>query len=64
MYSKENKKPKGNKPIEENEIELIVGLSYSILDSIEAIYVIVADIDINLTATFFLNSGCSYYSGY
>ena len=47
--------------MEENEIELIVGLSYSVLDSIEAIYLIVADIDINLTATFFLNSGCSYY---
>jgi len=63
LYSKENKKPKGNKPTEENEIEPIVGLSYSISDSIEAIYLIAANIDINLTATFFLNSSCSYYSG-
>jgi hypothetical protein len=62
LYSKENKKPKGNEPIEENEIELIVGLSYSILDSIEAIYLMAANIDINLTATFFLDSGCFYYS--
>jgi hypothetical protein len=49
--------------MEETEIAPIVGLSYSILDSIEAIYLIAADIDIDLTATFFLNSGCSYYSG-
>ena len=49
--------------MEETEIELIAGLSYSILDSIEAIHLIAADIDINLTATFFLNSGCSYHFG-
>ena len=50
--------------MEETEIAPIVGLSYSISDSIEAIYLIAADIDINLIATFFLNSGCSYYSSY
>jgi len=38
--------------MEENEIEPIVGLSYSILDSIEAIYLIVANIDINLIVNF------------
>ena len=48
--------------MEETKIKLIVGLSYSILDSIEAIYLIAADIDINLIVTFFLNSGYSYYS--
>ena len=64
--SKENKKLKGksDEPIKENKIELLVGLSYSILDSIEAIHLMAADIDINLTATFFLDSGCSYYSSY
>ena len=39
--------------MEENKIKLIVGLGYFILDSIEAIYLII---------TFFLNSGYSYYS--
>jgi hypothetical protein len=34
------------------------------LDSIEAIYLIAANTDINLTITFFLNSGYSYYSSY
>ena len=48
--------------MEENEIQPIAGLSYSILHSIEAIYLIAANIDINLIATFFLNSGYSYYS--
>ena len=48
--------------MEETEIKPIVGLSYSILDSIEAIHLMAANIDINLTATFFLNSGYSYYS--
>jgi len=48
--------------MEENKIELIAGLSYSVLDSIEAIYLIAADIDINLIMTFFLNSGYFYYS--
>ena len=53
--SKENKKLKGksNKSINENKIEPIVGLNYSILNSIEAIHLIAADIDINLTVTFF-----------
>jgi hypothetical protein len=62
--SKENKKLKGksNKPIKENEIEPIVGLSYSISDSIKAIHFIAANIDINLTATFFFNSSCSHHS--
>ena len=32
--------------MEETKIALIAGLSYSILDSIEAIYLMVADIDI------------------
>ena len=50
--------------MEENKIEPIVGLSYSVLDSIEAIYLIAADIDINLIVTFFLNSSYSYYSSY
>jgi len=50
--------------MEENEIKLIVGLSYSISDSIEAIYLMAANIDINLTVTFFLDSGCSYHSSY
>ena len=64
--SKENKKFKGksNKPIKENKIEPLVGLNYSILNNIEAIYFITADIDINFTATFFLDSGCSHYSSY
>jgi hypothetical protein len=48
--------------MEENKIKPIVRLSYSISDSIEAIYFIAADIDINLTATFFLNSSCSHHS--
>ena len=63
--SKENKKLKGksDEPMEENEIEPLVGLSYSISDSIEAIHLMAADIDINLTATFFLDSGCSHHSG-
>ena len=62
--SKENKKLKGksNKPIKENEIKPIVGLNYSILNSIEAIYLMAADIDINFIVTFFLNSSCSHYS--
>ena len=37
----------------EKKIKLLIGLSYSILDSIKAIYFIAADIDINLTVTFF-----------
>ena len=61
-YNKENKKPKGNELTEENKIELLVGLSYSILNSIEAIYLIAANIDINLTATFFLDFSCSHHS--
>ena len=48
--------------MEENKIKPIVGLSYSILDSTEAIYLMVANIDINLTATFFFNSSCSHHS--
>ena len=62
--SKENKKLKGknDEPMEENKIEPIVGLSYFILDSTEAIHLMAADIDINLTATFFLDFGCSHHS--
>ena len=45
-------------------IKLLIGLSYSILNSIKAIYFIAADIDINLTATFFLDFSCSYHSSY
>ena len=50
--------------MEENKIKLLVGLSYSILNSIEAIYLIAANIDINLTVTFFLDFSCFYYSSY
>ena len=64
--SKENKKLKGksDEPIKENEIKPLVGLSYSILDSIEAIHLMAANIDINLIATFFLDFGCSHHSSY
>ena len=64
--SKENKKLKGksDKPIKENKIEPLVGLNYSILNNIKAIYLITADIDINLTVTFFLDFSCSHHSSY
>ena len=64
--SKENKKLKGksDKPIKENKIKPLVELNYSILDNIEAIHLITANIDINFTVTFFLNFSCSHYSNY
>ena len=66
FYNKENKKPKSRNDelIKENVIELIAGLSYFILDSIKSIYFIAANIDINLIAIFFLNSGYFYYFNY
>ena len=62
-YSKENKKPKGNKYTDKNEIELIAGLSYSVLNSIEASHFMAADIDINLITTFFFDFSYSHHSG-
>ena len=50
--------------MEENKIKPIVGLSYSILNNIEAIHFIAVDIDINLTVIFFFNFSCSYHSSY
>ena len=63
-HNKKNKKLKGksNKPIKENEIKPLVGLNYSILDSIEAIHLMAANIDINLTVTFFLDFSYSHHS--